>query len=158
VRCQSSGHVTLEDLDQVWSRQHPGEQPPWQGAARGRLGAWALEQARAARFNLVEATRALKRRKRAGQPVPIAERSALSYYLTGEILKALVAAGGDVDAAAQAIAGEGDPGARVLPRVRKLWEALASAEGAAALKRQFGKLPSDYEEALATAHQLARGS
>jgi transcriptional regulator with GAF, ATPase, and Fis domain len=155
VRCKSTGHVTIEDLDQVWSRQHPGEEPPWRGAARGRLGAWALEQARAARFNLVEATRALKRRKRAGQTVPIAERSALSYYLTGEILRALVAADGDVEAAAEAIAGDEDPAARVLPRVRKLWEALAAAEGPA-LERQFAKLPSDYEEALAKAHELAR--
>ncbi len=29
VRCQATGHVTIEDLDQVWSRQHPGEEPPW---------------------------------------------------------------------------------------------------------------------------------
>ena len=156
VRCRATGHVTLEDLDQVWSRQHPGVEPPWRGAPRGQLGEWALAQARAARFNLVEATRALQRRKRAGQGVPIAERSALSYYLTGEILKALVAAGGDLEAAAQAIAGEEDPEARVMPRVRKLWEGLAAAEGPAALKRQFAKLPSDYDEALAKAHEIAR--
>jgi len=158
VRRQATGHVTLDDLDQVWSRQHPDGEPPWRGAARGRLGTWALEQARAARFNLVEATRALKRRKRAGQAVPIAERSALSYYLTGEILKALVEAEGDVDAAAQAIAGDEDLASQVLPRVRKLWETLAASEGPAALKRQFGKLPSDYEETLAQAHRLARGA
>ena len=158
VRCQATGHVTLEDLDQVWHRQHPGAEPPWRGAARGQLGPWALEQARAARFNLVEATRTLKRRKRAGQAVPLAERSALSYYLTGEILKALVAAGGDVESAALAIAGDEETGARVLPRVRKLWDALAASDGPAALKRQFGKLPSEYEDALTSAHRLARGS
>ncbi len=156
VRCKGSGHVTLADLDQVWSRQHPGEEPPWRGATRGQLGAWALEQARASRFNLVEATRALKRRRRAGQTVPLAERSALSYYLTGEILRALVAAGGDLEAAALAIAGDDEAGLRVLPRVRKLWQTLAASDGPAALKRQFGKLPADYEEALAGAHRLAR--
>jgi len=157
VRCKATGHVTLADLDAVWSRQHPGAEPPWRNAARGRLGEWVLEQARGSRFNLVEATRALLRRKRAGQPVPIAERSALSYYLTGEILKALVASGGDLESAAQAIAGDEDPGARVSPRVRKVWEALGAARGAGDLERQFGKLPAEYEPALARAHRLARG-
>jgi transcriptional regulator with GAF, ATPase, and Fis domain len=156
VRCRTTGHVTLADLDQVWGRQHPGDEPPWRGAPQGRIGAWALEQARAARFNLVEATRALKRRRRAGQAVPLAERSALSYYLTGEILRALVASGGDVGAAALAIAGDDEAGPRVLPRVRKLWDTLAASDGPAALERQFGKLPADYEEALASAHRLAR--
>src|SRR5258706_423202 len=46
VRCRATGHVTLADLDQVWSRQHPGEEPPWHGAAQGLGGgaggrAWA---------------------------------------------------------------------------------------------------------------------
>src|SRR5207247_11081832 len=134
----------------------PGAEPPWRSAARGRLGEWVREQARASRFNLVEATRALLGRKRAGQPVPIAERSALSYYVTGEILKSLVACGGDLEGAAQAIAGDEDSGARVSARVRKVWDTLAAARDAGDLERQFGKLPAEYEEALAQAHRLAR--
>jgi len=157
VRCQSSGHVTLEDLDAVWTRQHPGVEPPWRGAPRGQLGSWVLEQARAARFNLVEATRTLLRKKRAGQRVPITERSALAYYLTGEILKALAAADGDLEAAARSIAGDEDPEPRVLPRVKKVWEVLGRASDAAGLERSFGKLPAGYEDALARAHALARG-
>jgi len=157
VRCRATGRVTREDLDQVWNRQRPGADPPWRMAARGSLGEWTLEQARAARFNLVEATRALQRRKRAGHAVPIAERSALSYYLTGEILKALVAARGDASAAARAIGGDEEAGERVLPRVRKIWEALVAAGAPAALERQFAKLPVGYEEALREAHALARG-
>ena len=84
------------------------------------------------------------------------ERSALAYYLTGEILKALAAADGDLEVAARAIAGDEDPEPRVLPRVKKVWEVLARAADAAGLKRSFGKLPAGYEEALARAHALAR--
>ena len=157
VRARASGRVTLEDLEHVWSRQHPGAAAPWRGAPRGQLGEWVLEEVRAARFNLVEATRALQRRRRAGQAVPIAERSALAYYLTGEILKALVASEGEEVAAARVIGGSEEAAERVLSRVRKVREALAAAEGPAALGRAFGKLPAGYEEALHRAHALARG-
>jgi transcriptional regulator with GAF, ATPase, and Fis domain len=155
VRTRGTGHITIEDLDHVWRRQHGGEEPPWRNAARGQLGEWVLEQARASRFNLVEATRALQRRRRRGQAVPLAERSALSYYLTGEILEALVAANGDPEKAARAIAGDDDLVDRVAPRVRKVCEALEAAGGRAGLQRVFGKLPGGYDEALTRAHALA---
>jgi transcriptional regulator with GAF, ATPase, and Fis domain len=155
VRTRATGHVTIDDLDQVWKRQHAGEEPPWKSAARGQLGEWVLEQARASRFNLVEATKALQRRRRHGKPVPLAERSALSYYLTGEILEALVAANGDPEKAARAIAGDEELVDRVAPRVRKVCEALKAAGGRAGLQRVFGKLPGGYDEALTRAHALA---
>jgi transcriptional regulator with GAF, ATPase, and Fis domain len=159
VRARATGHVTLEELGQVWRRQHPDEEPPWQGtptAARGRLGDWVLEHARAARFNLIEVARLLKRRKRAGHVVPLTERSALSYYLTGEILCALAEAEGDPDAAARALAGDEDLVPRVEGRVRKIWDTLKTAEGdVTALRRHFAKLPAGYEAPLRRASALA---
>ena len=159
VRARATGHVTLDELEQVWRRQHHDEEPPWQSApavARGRLGDWVLEHARAARFNLIEVARLLKRRKRAGHIVPLTERSALSYYLTGEILCALAEAGGDTDAAARALAGDEDLIPRVEGRVRKIWDTLRTAEGdATALRRHFAKLPAGYEAPLRRASALA---
>jgi transcriptional regulator with GAF, ATPase, and Fis domain len=161
VRARGIGHVTLEVLEQVWRRQHPGEEIPWRTGAgapqRGRTGDWVLEHLRAARFNLVEAARLLQRRKRAGQPVPLAERSALSYYLTGEILSALVHCRGDAAAAARELAGDEDLAPRVVARVRKVCDALRGARGEpAALRRRFAKLPAGYEAALEGAAELVR--
>ena len=79
VRARRDGQIDLEDLEQVWKRQHGGERPPWEAQASvpaDGLGTWVIEQARAARFNLIEAARALQKRKRHGERVPIAERSA----------------------------------------------------------------------------------
>jgi transcriptional regulator with GAF, ATPase, and Fis domain len=160
VRAASPGRITLADVEAVWRRQHPHESPPWQGSApehaRGRLGTWALEQARAARFNLIEAARLLARRKRAGQAVPITERSALSYYVVGEILNALADARGDTAAATTAIASDQELEARVAPRVAKVAAALRASGGdPARARRRFGKLPAGYEEALARALRAA---
>jgi len=158
VRSGDRGRVGLDDLEVVWRRQHPGEPVPWQGgtgAPRGRLGDWVLERARESRFNLIEASRQLRRRKRAGQPAPLTERSALSYYVTGEILKALVDAGGDADAAARAIAGDEDLVPRVAARVSKIIDVLRAADGdRATMRRRFGKLPSGYETVLERAAKL----
>ena len=152
--------IGLDDLDHVWRRQHPGEEPPWRGgppAGRGALGDWVLEQARASRFNLVEASRLLRRRSRSGQSVPLTERSALAYYLTGEILRALVTAGGDVNAAARAVAGEEDLVPRVATRVQKVREGILAAGGdREAVRGRFAKLPSDYSGVLEQASRLVR--
>jgi hypothetical protein len=149
--------VGLEDLEQVWRRQY-GEAPPWAGGAaapsRARLGIWALEQARASRFNLIEAARRLAKDKRAGRPVPIAERSALAYYVTGEILRALVDAGGDAAAAARSLAGDPDLEPRVASRVQRVVEALRASESAASARRRFGKLPGEYAAAVERALEL----
>jgi DNA-binding NtrC family response regulator len=153
VRAREDGHITRDDLDHVWRRQHGGEDPPWSGASlapRGRLGEWVLAQARASRFNLIEAARVLKRRKRSGQSVPLTERSALSYYLVGEVLRLLVECEGDVEAAARALAANEEFVPRVLPRVHKVVEVLRVAQGAE-LKRAFAKLPAGYEDILARA-------
>ncbi|MEO5617310.1 MAG: hypothetical protein ABIS67_06035, partial [Candidatus Eisenbacteria bacterium] len=113
---------------------------------------WALEQARAARFNLIEAARRLAKQKRAGQDVPITERSALSYYVVGEILNALADAGGDTRRATSVIASDEDLESRVAPRVAKVAEALRQSGGdPAKARRRFAKLPAGYEDALARA-------
>ena len=160
VRAREDGHITRTDLDHVWRRQHGGQDPPWSGVsrlARGRLGEWVLVQARAARFNLIEAARLLQRRKRSGQAVPLTERSALSYYLVGEILRALAESEGDADAASRAIAGSDELTDRIAPRVAKICEALRSVRGAE-LKRTFNKLPAGYEDILTRARRaVARG-
>jgi transcriptional regulator with GAF, ATPase, and Fis domain len=160
VRARDDGRVTLEVLEHVWRRQHAGEEPPWRGngpAVSGRIGDWVVEQARAARFNLIEAARLLQRRKRAGNSVPLAERSALAYYLTGEILEALVRSGGDAEAAARSLAGDEDLTHRIAPRVRKVQEVLHAARGdGATLRRRFAKLPAGYEAALERASRLPR--
>jgi transcriptional regulator with GAF, ATPase, and Fis domain len=156
VRARDDGRIGIEVLDQVWRRQHPGEEPPWRETARparDQMGEWVLEQARAARFNLIDAARALKRRKRAGQLVPLHERSALSYYLTGEILRALAACGGDPEAAARHIAGDEELVERVRGRVRKVFEALRADNGSPG--KSFSKLPAGYEDALQRASRLA---
>jgi hypothetical protein len=114
-----------------------------------------LVQVRAAHFNLIEAARLLQRRKRSGQPVPLTERSALSYYLVGETLRLLVEAEGDADRTARAVAGSDDLVARVLPRVKKVVEVLRSARAEEDLKRIFGKLPAGYEEILQRAYRMA---
>ena len=116
--------------------------------SRGRLGDWVLVQARAARFNLIEAARLLQRRKRSGQSAPLTERSALSYYLVGEILRALVEAEGDAANAARAVAGCDDLVDRIAPRVNKIVEVLRGVRGEANLKTSFAKLPAGYEEIL----------
>ena len=120
----------MDDLEQVWKRQHAGAPPPWSGApraAQGQLGDWVLEQARAARFNLIEAARELGRRKRAGRRVPLCgTRSELVP--------------------------------RVSARVRKVCDVLRdSKDGPVALRRRFGKLPAGYEEVLERAHRAVTG-
>jgi transcriptional regulator with AAA-type ATPase domain len=78
VHSRGTGHVTMRDLAHVWKRQHVGQSAPWhEGAlpAHDQVGQWVVEQARATRFNLVELARLLQRQKRAGQSVPVAERS-----------------------------------------------------------------------------------
>ncbi|HEY2955608.1 MAG TPA: sigma-54 dependent transcriptional regulator [Candidatus Eisenbacteria bacterium] len=157
VETAGRGTVTLEDLEAVWRRQHGEEPAPWHGAAadRGRLGEWVLEQARAQRFNLIEAARQIQRRKRGGQPAPLSERSALSYYVTGEILRALAESECDTDAAARRVAGDEELLARVTPRVAKVVEALLACRGDAALaRRRFAKLPAGYEPALERTMEL----
>jgi transcriptional regulator with GAF, ATPase, and Fis domain len=158
VRARDRGEIALADLDSVWRRQHAGEEPPWLArsiASSGRLGQWVLEQARASRFNLVEAARLLQRKSRSGHKVPLTERSALAYYLTGEILRALVEAAGDPDRAARAVAGDEDLAGRVAGRVAKVCTALRDGRGSReSLKRRFGKLPAGYEEALEQAARL----
>ena len=152
VQTRGGGRVTIADLEAVWRRQHAGTPVPWRAGAadagRGRLGEWALEQARAARFNLIEAARQLQRRKRAGQAVPITERSALSYYVAGEILRAL-AESGDPGEAARRVAGGDDLLDRVTPRVSRMIETLRACRGdRAATRRRFAKLPAEYVDLL----------
>jgi transcriptional regulator with GAF, ATPase, and Fis domain len=161
VRAREDGHITRDDLDDVWRRQHGGQDPPWSAVTRttrGRLGDWVLVQARAAHFNLIEAARRLKRRKRSGQAVPLTERSALTYYLVGEILRALVEAEGDVDEAARAVAGDDELVASVAPRVKKVCDILRQMRGEADLKHSFAKLPAGYEEILVPAHRAVTRS
>jgi DNA-binding NtrC family response regulator len=161
VRGRQDGAIGLDELAAVWRRQHPGETPPWTGApsvARDHLGGWVLEQARAARFNLVEAARQLARRKQRGQAVPLTERSALTYYLTGEILRALAECEGDEAGAARQLAGDDDLAARIAARVRKVADVVREARGdARGLKRTFAKLPAGYEAALEDAAAAMRG-
>jgi len=153
VRGRARGRVALDDLDEAWRRLH-GTEPPWRdaGPPRDRLGAWVLEQARAARFNLVEAERRLHRAKRAGARPPMAERSALSYWLAGETLRALAAAGGDAERAARALAGDDED---LLPRARARVEralgALRAARDLAAARRAFARVPPEYDADLAGA-------
>ena len=154
VETRGSGRVTLADLEAVWRRQHGAAEPvPWRAsgavAGRGRLGEWVLGQARAQRFNLVEVARRLRRSQRAGQTVPLIERSALSYYVAGEILRALAEGDGDAGAAARRVAGDEDLLGRVTPRVTRLIEALRACRGdLAAARRRFAKLPAEYEPML----------
>jgi transcriptional regulator with GAF, ATPase, and Fis domain len=162
VRARATEHVTVAELEQVWRRQHPDEHPPWDGdpvAPRGRLGDWVLDHVRAARFNLIEAARLLKRRKRAGQKVPLTERSALSYYLTGEILRALVESDGDPYAATRTLAGDDELMPRVAGRVRKVCDTLRDARGdPSVVRRHFAKLPAGYETLLSRAAALSGGA
>ena len=156
VRAREDGHITRDDVDHVWRRQHGGQDPPWSGmvrTSRGRLGDWVLVQARTARFNLIEAARLLQRRKKSGQSVPLTERSALSYYLVGEILRALVEAEGDAAKAARAVAGSEELEERIAPRVNKICEVLRGVRGEANLRHSFSKLPAGYEEILLRAQK-----
>jgi DNA-binding NtrC family response regulator len=159
VHARGRGVITPADLAHVWKRQYVGREAPWSDSgapARDRLGEWVLQQARLARFNLVELARLLLRQKRAGQRVPVAERSALSYYLTGEILRALAASGGDREQAVRALAREDDLCARVRSRVQKTAEALAASGSLEAARQRFAKLPAGYESALEEAWRSAR--
>ena len=162
VQTRGGGRVTLADLDAVWRRQHGEEPAPWRAAgaaaaaSRGRLGEWALQQVRAERFNLVETARRLQRCKRAGDRVPVTERSALSYYVAGEILRALTESGGDAGAAARQVAGSAQLLARVTPRVTRLIEALRACRGDVAIaRRRFAKLPAEYGTLLERAVRQA---
>ena len=150
--------IDLEDVANVWRLQHVGEEPPWSGRPlerRGQLGTWVLDEVRKAHFNLVEAEGLLKRRSRAGQPVPVKERSALAYYVTGEILRALVDAAGNEALAAAAIAGDEVQIRRVIPRVAKVCEALRAVHGGDGdLHRHFAKLPAGYKADLEGAYRL----
>jgi transcriptional regulator with GAF, ATPase, and Fis domain len=162
VHSRGTGHVTMGGLAHVWKRQHVGQAVPWnEGAlpARDQIGEWVIQQARATRFNLVELSRLLQRQKRAGQSVPVAERSALSYYLTGEILRVLAEQDGDAEATARVIGHDEDLTAKVRSRVLKVAETLAQVAGDdEALRRKFGKLPAGYEEALSAAARTQSGS
>ncbi len=164
VSAREDERITMGHLERIWRRHHKDEPPPWEAApkaTRQDLGSWVLHQVRAARFNLVEAERRLRREQwRAGkrEAVPLCERSALGYYLQGEMLRALVDCEGDADqAASRLVADDEDLAPRVKPRLTKLVDELraAAASGARgeALERQFGKLPRVYADAL---HQAAR--
>ncbi len=160
VRATEPGRVTLEGVEAVWRRQHPHDPPPWRDglpeAGRGSLGPWVLQQARASRFNLIETARRLSKQKRAGRNVPITERSALGYYVVGEILGALADAGGDPARATSAIAGDEELERRIAPRVAKVAEALRASGGDVdRARRRFGKLPAGYERALERALRAA---
>jgi transcriptional regulator with GAF, ATPase, and Fis domain len=151
VRARGTGRVGMDDLEAVWRRQHGADAAmPWRGsgadgAGAGSRGAWVLELARQHRFNLVEAARTLQKRKRAGEKLPVAERSALSYYLTGEILRALSENDGDVARAAELIAGSRDAARYVEARTRKVAEAVSECRGdRAKLRARFAKLPGEY--------------
>jgi hypothetical protein len=85
--------------------------------------------------------------------VPLTERSALSYYLVGEILRALVEAEGDAAKAARAVAGSEELEGRIAPRVNKICDVLRGVRGEAALKHSFSKLPAGYEEILLRAQR-----
>src|SRR5262249_4762996 len=159
VDAREEERITIEHLVRVWRRHHKTEALPWESAphaARHDLGSWVLHQVRTSRFNLVEAERRLRRQQgRAGkrEAVPLCERSALAYYLQGEILRALVEAGGDVDDAVRALAGgDEDLVPRARGRVVKLVDELRAACAAEAkdgeLERRFGKLPRSYGDAL----------
>jgi transcriptional regulator with GAF, ATPase, and Fis domain len=162
VSAREDGRVELEDLRRVWRRQHAGEPMPGEesgalgaGAAGGALGAWVLEQVRRARFNLIAAARELQRRKRAGHATPLTERSALAYYLSGEILRALIESAGDEDAAARSLAADPELVPRVAQRVSRACDALRSANGdLPSLRRAFGKLPAEYQPLLAEATRV----
>jgi transcriptional regulator with GAF, ATPase, and Fis domain len=147
ARTRGGGRITLEHLEQVWRRQRGGE-PPWRSATQagpGHLGGWVLGQLRATRFNLIAAERELRRRRHGGRATPLGERSALTYYLNGEILRALVEADGDREVAARALAGNAELAERVAPRVNKVCEALrAAGTSRSRLERAFAKLPADY--------------
>jgi len=152
--------VTPADLAHVWKRQYVGREAPWREGAppqREHLGEWVLEQARGAKFNLVELARMLQRQKRAGQRVPIAERSALSYYLTGEILRALAEANGDPELATRALGREEDLMTRVRGRVAKVFTLLTETDSdLAAVRARFAKLPAGYEDTLERAWASSR--
>jgi transcriptional regulator with GAF, ATPase, and Fis domain len=167
VSAREDGHVEIEDLRRVWRRQHAGEPLPGEaagargdvdgntGAAGAALGGWVLEQARRTRFNLIAAARDLQRRKRAGHATPLTERSALAYYLSGEILRAVIEAGGDEDAAARSLAADPELVPRVAQRVARACDALRAADGdAPSLRRAFGKLPAEYQPLLAEATRV----
>jgi len=84
----------------------------------------------------------------------VSERSALTYYLTGEILRELVVAGGDAEAATRALAPGEDLAPRAAARVRRVVEALHAGGGPAATRRRFAKLPAGYERVLEQALAL----
>jgi transcriptional regulator with GAF, ATPase, and Fis domain len=160
VHARGTGVITPADLAHVWKRQYVGREAPWTDgapAARGDLGDWVLEQARQTKFNLVELSRLLQRQKRAGQRVPVAERSALSYYLTGEILRALAESGGDTNAAIHALAREEELRVKVRARVRKVAESLTSSDSIEDARGHFTKIPAGYESSLEEAWRHMRG-
>ena len=43
---------------------------------------------------------------------------------------------------------------RVLPRVHKVIEFLKAEKESVAVRRRFGKLPADYDDALERAHRM----
>jgi hypothetical protein len=83
----------------------------------------------------------------------MAERTALSYRLAGEILRALAEAGGDAARAARAIAGDDELLPRARARVDRVTRALRAASDLRAARRAFAKLPEEYDEALARAFE-----
>ena len=64
---------------------------------------------------------------------------------------------GSPDEAARAVAGDEALAAHVLPRVRKIWEALRALRTDTDLKRCFAKLPAGYEDILLRAHRVVAG-
>jgi hypothetical protein len=87
----------------------------------------------------------------------VAERSALSYYLTGEILRALAESGGDTNAAIHALAREEELRVKVRARVRKVAESLTSSDSIEDARGHFTKIPAGYESSLEEAWRHMRG-
>jgi DNA-binding NtrC family response regulator len=82
ARMRDRKEIEIDDLERAWRKQNAGE-PPWlAGAAApaGSIGSWVLASRPAHRFNLLLAEQVLRRKARSGATVPLAERSALSYY------------------------------------------------------------------------------
>jgi transcriptional regulator with GAF, ATPase, and Fis domain len=168
IEARGAAEIRDRHVVAVFSRHglHEPLAPETPGGAEGdgksghSVGAWVLDQLRLYHFNLALAERMLASRRRdAGNPrtVPVCSRSALTYYLQGECLRALAVDRGNVDAALLRLAGE----PALVPRVRgKAARIMRSAHQAIdgggstptqrmiALRKAFAKVPPEYQPDL----------
>ncbi len=117
--------------------------PAGEAAPPETPGGQILQAWRDCGFNLLEASRHLRRHREAGADIPVIDRAQMNHYLDGETLAAFVATG-DLQATIDRLSGGRLPRHRAALRTRRVLSQAMEALRADRLEEAFPRLPAEY--------------